>query len=137
METITEDYVSFETAKLLTEKGFDEPCFAYYYIYNDLEGKCLKLWRKFPRRPANTDYLNVPTQQMAMKWLREIHGIHIQAYCPVFDMDADILGVKYNIVISNLKNRCIAFDTDIDDNEYDSYEEAVESGIKYCLEKLI
>ncbi len=26
---ITEDYVSFETANLMKEKGFDEPCFRY------------------------------------------------------------------------------------------------------------
>ena len=29
---ITEDYVSFETAKLLKEKGFNEPCLKEYYI---------------------------------------------------------------------------------------------------------
>ena len=29
---ITEDYVSFETAKLLKEKGFDEPC-TYLWIF--------------------------------------------------------------------------------------------------------
>ena len=28
---ITEDYVSFETAKLLKEKGFDEPTTGTYY----------------------------------------------------------------------------------------------------------
>ena len=28
---ITEDYVSFETAKLLREKGFDEPTTKSYY----------------------------------------------------------------------------------------------------------
>ncbi len=28
---ITEDYVSFETAKLLKEKGFDDECQKYYY----------------------------------------------------------------------------------------------------------
>ena len=27
---ITEDYVSFETAKLLKEKGFDETCRAFW-----------------------------------------------------------------------------------------------------------
>jgi len=27
---ITEDYVSFETAKLLKEKGFDKKCFTVY-----------------------------------------------------------------------------------------------------------
>ena len=28
---VTEDYVSFETAKLLKEKGFDEKCFQYWH----------------------------------------------------------------------------------------------------------
>ena len=137
METITEDYVSFETAKLLTEKGFDNECSGYYNQERVLQRLSACSIKDTLKSPFYFDCIPAPTQQMAMKWLREIHGIHIQAYCPVFDMDADILGMKYNIVISNLKNRCIAFDTDIDDNEYDSYEEAVESGIKYCLEKLI
>ena len=132
---IQEEYVSFETAKLLKEKGFNEECFALYNPDGVLIQSGIRLNNIQVGRVKGS--YSAPTQQMAMKWLREIHGIHIQAYCPVFDMDADILGVKYNIVISNLKNRCIAFDTDIDDNEYDSYEEAVESGIKYCLEKLI
>ena len=30
---IQEDYVSFETAKLLKEKGFDEECQKYYGDY--------------------------------------------------------------------------------------------------------
>ena len=29
---ITEDYVSFETAKLLKEKGFDEYCKSVYHV---------------------------------------------------------------------------------------------------------
>ena len=33
---ITEDYVSFETAKLLKEKGFDEPC-VYVYRHDGSE----------------------------------------------------------------------------------------------------
>ena len=53
---ITEDYVSFETAKLLKEKGFDEECQQYYGDY---------------RYPC-------PTLQMAMKWLREVHNIAIE-----------------------------------------------------------
>ena len=32
MATITEDYCDFETAKLLKEKGFNEPCLKEYYI---------------------------------------------------------------------------------------------------------
>ena len=32
---ITEDYVSFETAKLLKEKGFNESCYTYYDDIDD------------------------------------------------------------------------------------------------------
>ena len=52
---ITEDYVSFETAKLLKEKGFDEKVISFY-TPGDI-----------PR----------PTLQMAMKWLRKTHNFHI------------------------------------------------------------
>ena len=59
---ITEDYVSFETAKLLKEKGFDEECQEYY---GDYEYPC-------------------PTLQMAMKWLREVHKTEIRV---IYDND--------------------------------------------------
>ena len=32
---ITEDYVSFETAKLLKEKGFDGPCYKVWETHGD------------------------------------------------------------------------------------------------------
>lgn len=35
MTNITEDYVSFETAKLLKKKGFDEPCECLYDTENN------------------------------------------------------------------------------------------------------
>jgi hypothetical protein len=75
--------------------------------------------------------------QMAMKWLREVYNIHIAALCPIVDLDTDAFGVKYNVVISNLKNYCLAFNTDIEDNEYNTYEQACEAAIKYSLENLI
>lgn len=34
---IHEQYVSFETANLLKEKGFDEPTYGNYYIEVDLK----------------------------------------------------------------------------------------------------
>jgi hypothetical protein len=52
---ITEDYVSFETAKLLKEKGFSEKVISFY-------------------PPGD---IQRPTLQMAMKWLREVHKIFI------------------------------------------------------------
>ena len=58
---ITEDYVSFKTAKLLKEKGFDEKCFTVYN--NDREFYDTK-YGIVPSIKIPT-----PTIQMAMKWL--------------------------------------------------------------------
>ena len=52
---ITEDYVSFEIAKLLKEKGFNEKVISFYPL-GDIQR---------------------PTLQMAMKWLREVYNIDI------------------------------------------------------------
>lgn len=158
---IQEDYVSFETAKLLKEKGFDEKC---NYVWKldkasnpqDTDGIskiCAERFMEGESFVDNSDIKKVseyedwledyhkaylcPTLQMAMKWLREVHYIHIAALCPIVDVDTDVFGVKYNVVISNLKNNCLAFNTGIEDNEYDTYEQACEEAIKYCLENLI
>ena len=52
---IEEDYVSFETAKLLKDNGFDEKVVSFY-------------------PPGN---IQRPTLQMAMKWLREWYYLYI------------------------------------------------------------
>lgn len=52
---INEDYCSYELAKLLKEKGFNEPC-------TELNKLCL--------RDGEKPVLKV-THQKAMKWLRE------------------------------------------------------------------
>ena len=130
---ITEDYVSFEVAKLLKEKGFDSPCSGRYSVRSkEFHLDCTKMCNN-----GGLFECAAPTHQMAMKWLRNVHGIHIQAWCPVVDIDTEILGVKYNVVISNLKDYCLAFMTNIEDNYYDSYEEAVDAGLKYTLEHLL
>ena len=123
---ITEDYVSFEIAKLLKEKGFDEQCYAYYNIFYDNDGKDLKLWRKYPHRAQpNTDYLNVPTLQTAMKWLREVYGLFIR-------ITEDITGNIFEWSVYQKNYGCKA-STYVED----SYEKACEVAIKYCLEHLI
>lgn len=115
MTTITEDYVSFETAKLLKEKGFNPiECGMYYSIATGKRTTELL-----------TSLIACPTLQMAMKWLRELHNIAIVVTPSMF-------WGKYNVSIYKK------------DNDYPwrfslcpSYEEAVESALKYCLENLI
>lgn len=135
---IQEAYCSFKVSKLLKEKGFDVPCQSYWLQEEDGEVKPQAFLEDFIHNwNSSRIHMSRPTHQMVLAWLREVHKIHIQAWCPVIDMEAEILGVKYNVVISNLNNKCIAFNTEIDDAEYDSYEEAIEVAIKYTLENLI
>ncbi len=114
---ITEDYVSFETAKLLKEKGFDDfTCHSYYYKNGDIEEET-RYEGDFGR----------PTLQMAMKWLRDIHGlfIHIDVIREASCWLADIQDIKGDVSVYPVEN------------EFPNYEEACEAAIKYCLENLI
>ena len=77
-----EQLISFETAKLAKEKGFNIP--VRYGVY----GKNMKLtenhgWeknKKLELRNWNTPKAksySIPTQSLLQKWLREEHGIFI------------------------------------------------------------
>ena len=73
-----EAYVSFETAKLLKEKGFDWDC-DHYYKPN---GEIVRTFHTDGSRHINSSVLYehqclAPTQQMVCRWLREEHKIDI------------------------------------------------------------
>ena len=132
---ITEDYVSFETAKLLKEKGFDESTSMVYMSYGDL----CKLHRYDSIR--NSDYNDITknyfeytasTLYMAMKWLREVHNICITIYpeengyeAVLYDIENDV-----EIVLQSFGVYGIHIYEEI-------YEDAVEAALKYCLKTLI
>ena len=119
---VEEDYVSFETAKLLKEKGFDEPCFRY------AESK--KIYESGAWMVANVTggAVGIPTLQMAMKWLREAHNLHI---------DVDPSEGNWNPTVLELENWTCAVKFGDNIPIQDSYEQACEAAIKYCLENLI
>jgi hypothetical protein len=143
---MTEDYVSFETAKLLKEKGFEyNPDESYWLI--DANNKmywisCIGAY----------DYVDVPTesfqrpkngyrlvtQAMTMKWLREVHKLHI-----ILDIHwlyfANQNGWMYTIsrILENGNEYVDSKGDENDKNFYPTYEEACEAAIKYCLENLI
>ena len=133
---IEEYYVSFELAKMLKEKGLDEYCSHFYRVDGEHE-YCYKA--KLPRLTNNDirnhdDWVNrvfvctCPTLQMAMKWLREVHNICIS-------VDVKIGGGKYYVCISSTENG-LSYDV-LDFKVWDTFEEACEVAIKYCLENLI
>lgn len=133
MTTITEDYVSYEVAKLLKEKGFDEQCRDFYRQENGnwLHRTTYEYNYFNLQMPRWEDCYSCPTHQMAMKWLREVHGLSVETFsikgtsnvCPVF--------WKGNVVKLLTQDR--AFNGEL----VGSYEQAVEAALKYALENLI
>lgn len=121
---INEDYVSFETAKLLKEKGFDEPCYRWYNTKGEVCAKFIN--PDIPLDYSSREYYLCPSQSMAMKWLREVHYIFIQVelYSKYNDYWFELFQNTHRLMIEKRE-------------VYNSYEQACEEAIKYCLENLI
>ena len=130
---ITEDYVSFETAKLLKEKGFDGLCTAYYDCFTTDNFHCGNEPTDF--NSIDTKIRNIvaaPTLQMTMKWLREVQNIDIAIYAEnTFHGKRYSASIWKDITRNSMKNDAVIVAGAI------TYEEACEAAIKYCLENLI
>ncbi|MBO7693544.1 MAG: hypothetical protein J6T10_13010 [Methanobrevibacter sp.] len=123
---ITEDYVSFETAKLLKEKGFDEEC-VYVYRHDGSED----IWDADKEDIA----CQKPTLQMAMKWLREVHNLVIEPYRTACGYLYTISSIPYG---STKYDNSEAYNGDDEDSgQWTTWEKACEDGIEYCLKNLI
>ena len=126
---ITEAYVSSEVAKLLKEKGFDEPTWTRYEDDNEVIFGDKYDWNNSPM-----GQISAPTHQMAVAWLREEKNILIYVY-PVID-----LPVKNNYTFywrwDGKKKRHDAPHIG-DKHNYESPEQATEAALKYSLENLI
>jgi len=114
MATITEDYCSKEVYKLLIGKGFDGEIHTTY----DKEG-----------------YTQASiTLQMAMKWLREVHGLHISLE-PCYDYDS--MHVVFLAFVQNVADVHEFMDGRKNVASYPNTEKTCELAIKYCLDNLI
>lgn len=140
-----EDFVPFEIAKKLKEKGFKEKCLAYYDIddnvgllHNTQYGDEYSPYQYTDLLQShNTDTTVVqpddsenccdaPTISQVLKWLREEKKIHIQVlfacppnrweYITIRTTNCEIRGMQASFI---------------------SYELAAIAGIKYCLDNLI
>ena len=130
---IQETYVSFEVAKLLKEKGFNEKCFALYDP-NKILIPCGIRLDNIQVGKVEGSY-SAPTHQMACEWLRENYKIHVSPYplslgwyFEIFDIKkTDITGCNYlyGVKIPS-KEMCLS-----------SYDEATDAALKYVLENLI
>lgn len=125
-DIITEDYVSFETAKVLKEKGFDVVTEKCYILDNS--GLCaVTVGQLFNGKPQGKYEIAAPTLQMAMKWLRKVHGLFINLF--IYEYGEGKVAFEIEKIPSA--------ETVKEDYEYATYEEAAEAAIKYCLTNII
>ena len=122
---IQEAYCSFEVAKLLKEKGFNEPTWTCYICY--VKNEISHYDYTFSNSELRDEDISAPTHQMAMAWLRETYEIDI-----IIEIsDPSVKGRKYYCVIWDKNNNSYILDL------FGSYEEAIEAALKYILENLI
>lgn len=127
--------MSFETANLAKEKGFDEPTL---YAYNEVR-KTLARMRYCVKRNSRTDgimKLAAPTQSLLQRWLREEKKVHIEiAYNPMYGgfmpyICKIVEGEEGVFTLLEKNSHCIAMSNA-------TYENALEAGLQYALKNLI
>lgn len=120
---ITEDYVSFEIAKLLKEKGFVIPYDSFRGVYINGIFKRLNPGDGYGCN-LEDEIVDVCSLQLAMKWLREVHSIAIET-------EWEHLWYAYIKPMTSKPS-----EEDYYQCKSSKYEEVCESAIKYCLENL-
>ncbi len=146
---INEDYISYEVAKLLKEKGLSKDTISKYAAaggasekwYDDYRERMLRFdWEEgylFEPLPEPHDQYEIwgdtipaPTYQEAMNSLRKTHNLHI-----AIEPYATAEGVMYAYKIYKLEQRKASLLESKDG--FESNESACEAAIKDCLTNLI
>jgi hypothetical protein len=129
-----EDFVQFEIAKKLKEKGFPQHITEDAYIIDNYGEDEYEIGDRLPI-PLIPDYMDdvaAPTISQVLKWLREEKNIHITI---------DLLPSGYYAMIYigiSKKNNDFNWKDFYDDlNIYESYELATLAGIEHVLDNLI
>lgn len=120
---ITEQYVTFDTAKMLKEAGFDIPCQRLF-----LKGGCPGITdEEENHNDVTCNSYSRPTQQLAARWMREVHKLHIVCetlkYGGWFYCITKLEPYEDNVVIS--------------ESNIPNFEEALEAGLQECLKLII
>lgn len=137
-----EQLISFETAKLAYEKGYNREVVGisftstrrnYYNEKGELNGDCTDFIKdviKYGREKAKIKHVLYPatSQSLLQKWLREEHEIHININTFYFE-DLEKYGYEVEDIIH--KDGWVVMS-----NTAGTYEEALEKGLQQAL-KLI
>ena len=136
---MNENFVTYELAVKLKEKGFKEKCIAYYWEKINEHTPSFLVEDNMPEYGLNildllsnhnqaewSPFIDAPTISQVLKWLREEKKIHI-----VIDFDGG-MGWYYQIALYGLTT----YEKE-SEHKNNSYEQAAIAGIKYVLDNLI
>lgn len=126
-----EQLVTFETAKLAKEKGFNVPSYVYQ---NDGIIPDITNIEKDIIEDARHKYTYAPTQSLLQKWLREKHGMHVTPDLSVYNISGYYVRIdSYNRIKQEVKCHFHSEDKGL---LFDTYEEALEKGLIEALNKI-
>ena len=129
---MNEDFVTYELAVKLKEKGFNEPCYGYYHTNKGDES--IELCGN-----GDADFLNsinfhrvaAPTISQVLKWLIEEQNMFV---CIDFFLHNGGSQIWWTVRIEDMKDEtayCLLGE------QHSSYEQAALAGIEYVLDNLI
>lgn len=122
-----EQLISFETAELAKEKGFQEEEL-HYYLNGELLQHPNRLYYNFNQDNPPRNQFSAPTQSFLQKWLREKHRLIVLVG---YNYEYDSTPYTYWIYKENESNPINQWVNDLH-----TYEDALELGLQETL-KLI
>lgn len=136
-----EDFVTYDLAVKLKEKGFKEKCVAYYwekinehtpsFVVEDNipdDGICIIDLLSEHNKAEWSPFIDAPTICQALKWLRETKNIEVVAS---FSYKNKVWGYQVGDM-TLLEDSILSYDY-----SFPTYEEAALAGIEYVLDNLM
>ena len=139
MEEIKEAYCNYEVAQLLKEKGFDELCILKYNS-DGIKVKAGQAIDEWSNTELEEDECSAPTHQMACAWVRKKYNLYIcpklACFCGGRKSDKEYYEWEDRVLKLTTNNQVHPQFAEIH-KYYDTYEEAVEAGLKFVLTEVI
>ncbi len=117
--------ISWWTAALAFEKGFNEHC-RFMYWHDDILHEIGNYNQT--NRQENTPHYSAPTQSLLQKWLREVHNIYVSSYPAIA-----IGWPEPSFYQPHINNCCI---DGRGKDKYKTFEEALEIGLQEGLKQI-
>ena len=136
-----EEFVPFELAKKLKEKGFREKCYSYYHPKHKIlipncsvhrgciAEDCMRSYNSYREDEIDSERIDAPTISQVLKWLREEKMCNVNMRLYTKD--------GWYFTIQDCKGEPLYSQLMDTDELFLSYEAAALAGIEYVLDNLI